>query len=574
MIMRRKLLFYIIFGATLFSLGCNRILDVENISAFDPNKVWNDPQLTNAYLTDLYRRTMPAGWPVNNGGNADEVAGLLAAGAVEVNNDLFKVWPYATVRDINILFEEIEKGSLEEQTKNPVKGQAYFLRAWNYFNAVMTHGGVPIITKPQGINDDLEVPRNSTKECFEFIEADLQKAIALLPPKYAGADRGRVDKAAAMAFLGRVLLFKASPLFNPANPYNNTYWEKAYVANKKAKDDLATMGYGLVSSYAALFDKNNEANSEAVLSVVFMKPNRSNGRGEDMCRPLSESKNATGGDQPIWEMVEAFPMKDGRQPGSSPNYTYNLQTYWENRDPRFYLSVVYNASIYELSNKTGRRQYTVQGIASQDDIFGPGQGYNRTGFYPLKGMDPSLLQPVVTENDLDWMEIRYAEIMLNLAETANETGRSGEALDMLVQIRKRAGIEPGANNLYGLNNGMTRDQMRDAIYHERRIEFIYEGKRFSDIRRARKFGWLDGMKKHGLLATLKPGKNPADGATYLLQPQDFSYQVVPLISNGTNVMVVPDKYYFFPISQSEIEKNPKLVQNTGWNNGTFNPTLE
>ncbi len=571
--MRRIQLLYIVVCLAVFSLGCNKILDVENISAFDPKKVWNDPQLTNAYLTDLYRRTMPGEWPVNNGGNADELAGILEAGAVQVNNGSFKVWPYDKIRDINILLEEIDKGALEAKVKDPVKGQAYFLRAWNYFNAVMTHGGVPILTKAQGIKDDLQVPRNSTKECFEFIEADLQQALALLPTKFSGADRGRVDKPAVLAFLGRVLLYKASPLFNPSNPYNNTYWATAYTANKKAKDDLAAQGYALMNTYGAMFNKANEGNSETVLSVLFMKPNRSNGRREDMCRPLSESKNATGGDQPIWEMVEAFPMKDGLQPGSSA-YPYNVQTYWENRDPRFYVNVVYNGSVYELSGKSGRRQYTMQGIATNEDMFGPGQLFNRTGFYPLKGLDPTLLQPVVTENDLDWVEIRYAEVLLNFAEAANETGRSAEALDVLVQIRKRAGIEPGGSNLYGLSAGMTREQLRDAIYHERRIEFIYEGKRFTDLRRARKFAQLNGMKKHGLLATLKAGKNPGDGAAYLLQPQDFTYQVVPLISNGTNVMSVPDSYYFFPIAQSEIEKNPKLIQNAGWNNGTFNPTLE
>ncbi len=82
------------------------------------------------------------------------------------------------------------------------------------------------------------------------------------------------------------------------------------------------------------------------------------------------------------------------------------------------------------------------------------------------------------------------------------------------------------------------------------------------------------MSKQGLLATLKPGKNPADGAAYLLLPEDFTYSVLPLLSNGTNVMSTPDTYYFFPIPKTEIDKNPKLLQNTGWDTGTFNPTLE
>src|SRR5688500_2901314 len=102
--------FLICFSAALLLLSaCKKVLDVENIAAFDPNKVWSDPQLAQAYLTDLYSRSLPGGWPLNNGANADELAGNLAAGAVTTANSAFKSWPYATIRNINILFSEIDK---------------------------------------------------------------------------------------------------------------------------------------------------------------------------------------------------------------------------------------------------------------------------------------------------------------------------------------------------------------------------------------------------------------------------------------------------------------------------------
>ncbi|TKK65118.1 RagB/SusD family nutrient uptake outer membrane protein [Ilyomonas limi] len=571
-----KALTFILYSYSLLFLlsGCKKTLDVENVAAFDPNKVWNDPQLAQAYLTNLYAQALPGSWPVNSGGYADELAGNLQTDAVTSASGPFKDWPYATIRNINILFNEIDKGTLSDDTKNPIKGQGYFLRAWVYFNMVILYGGVPIIDKPQGLNDDLFVARNSTKECFDFIEADLQQALTLLPDKYSGDDRGRIDKAAVLAFLGRVLLFKASPQFHSSNPYNNADWSEAYEANKMAKDQLAAMGYGLVPNYADIWSKENKGNQEAILSVVFNSPNKTNGRQEDACRPLSESKNATGGDQPVWEMIEAFPMKDGYQPGASPNYAYDLQAYWQNRDPRFYNSIVYNGSIYELSNKAGRRQYTAKGIATNEDMFGPGELFNRTGFYPRKGMDSTLPQAAVTENETDWIELRYAEVLLNFAEAANETEHPAEVMSVLIEIRQRAGIEPGPANLYGLSAGMTREQLREAIYHERRIEFIYEGKRFNDLRRTRRLNLIDGMSKHGLLATLKPGKDPAEGITYSLLPEDFTYSILPLLSNGTNVMSTPDTYYFFPIPKSEIDKNLKLEQNIGWDGGTFNPVLD
>jgi hypothetical protein len=570
----KKISYTVCFLAFFISLsGCKRILDIENVSAFNPNKVWNDAQLAQAYLINIYPNVF-GGWPVNNGGNADELFGNLGVDAVTANNTSFKRWPYATVRNINVLLSEIDKGGLSPAAKGPIKGQAYFMRAFLYFNTVIYHGGVPIVDHPQNIDGDLMVKRNSTKECFDFIESDLQKASALLPDRYTGDHRGKIDKATVIAFLGRVLLYKASPQFHPANPYGNTDWIRAYEGNKQAKDQLTALGYDLNQDYAGIWDKNNKGNKEAIFSVVYKKPNKINGRQEDNCRPLSESKNSTGGDQPIWEMIKAYPMKDGFEPGFSPTYAYNLQTYWTNRDPRFYASVVYNGATYELSGKTGRKQYTAAGIAHQDDVFGPGQNYSRTGFYPLKGMDPTLGQPDVTNNETDWIEIRYAEVLLNFAEAANETGNMNEALDMLLRIRKRAGIEPGANNLFGLGAGLSKDDMRRAIYRERRIEFIFEGKRLNDLRRTRSLNETDGMRKNGLLATLKDGKNPADGAAYLLKPEDFTYRILPLLGNGTNMMSTPNTYYFFPINRVEIDKNPNLVQNVGWDGGTFNPTLE
>lgn len=556
--------------------GCKKSLDLKNTGAFDPASVWNDPQLANAYLTNLYATTLPSGWPVNSGGNADELSGNLPEGAVSTNNALFKSWPYDLIRNINILLTEIDKGTLPAGTKEKMKGQAYFLRAWVYFNVVKLYGGVPILEQPLGVKDDLSAGRNSTKACFDFIEADLNKAINALPNQYIGGDRGRIDKAASLAFLGRVMLYKASPQFHPSNPYGNTDWPKAYEANKMAKVQLAGMGFGLNPDYAAIWAKNNKGNKEAVMSVLFMAPNRMNGRLENQCRPLSESIDASGGDQPVWEMVAAYPMKDGLQPGISLKYPYDLQTFWKDRDPRFYASVVYNGSIYELSRIAGRRQYTANGVASIDDVFGGGEqgDFHRTGFFPRKGMDPGLLKSEVTKNETDWIEIRYAEVLLNFAEAANETGKSNEALEALIQIRKRAGIEAGADQLYGLGGSIGTAEIRDAIYFERRIEFIYEGQRFNELRRTRRLNEIDGMRKNGLLATLKSDKAAEDGKTFKLLPEDFTYKIQPLFSNGTNLMSAPERYYFFPIPRVEIEKNPKLLQNKGWDGGTFDPTLE
>lgn len=558
--------------------ACNDVLDVENLGAFDPKAVWSDTALTQAYLTDLYSRTMPGGWPLGglgftSGGSADETLGTLNAGIVTSTNHSWQEWDtfYANLRRINILFAEIDNGTLDESFKNKIKAQAHFLRAWGYFNMVRVYGGVPLLDAPQAIDEDLFIGRKSTAETFAFIEKDLDDAITKFAgEKFADGDRGRIGAAATLAFKGRVALYKASPQFNPANPFDNQYWAAALTANETALDQVESMGFGLVNDYASIWSPSNEGNSEAIMSVVFTDPDRTNGRREDTVRPLSESANSTGGDQPIWKFVESHPMLDGYAPGSSPNYTYDMQTYWENRDPRLMANIVGNGFDFAMSGKPDRKQYTDTNFATSEDRFGPTAGFNRTGFFPRKGLMPELTVAEVALSSVDWIEIRYTEVLLNFAEAANEMGRGDDALEAIRSVRARAGIEPGPAMEYGVT-ATTRDEIRDAIYFERYIEFAYEGKRFWDLRRARRLHTeLDGTKEQGLLATLKAGL-PTEVADNSYGPADFDYSVVD-IYQGINLNTVPESYYFFPIPLNQIQVNDKLVQNTDWG-GTFVPTL-
>lgn len=550
--------------------GCSEdLLDVKNLSVYNPEDVWNDPTLANAYLVDLYASTF-SGWPLNDGNNADESVGILGEGQVQTTNNAFKLWPYSQIRKINVLLSEIDNGQLGNEEKMQIKGQAYFMRAYHYFRTVVYHGGVPIIEEPQLLTDDLLVPRNTTKECFDFILEDLDAAIAGLPDRFTGNDLGRIDKGAALAFKGRVLLYMASPQFNPSNPYDNAYWQEAYQANLEARQFLEAQGYGLMENYNDIWMQSG--NREVILANIYENPVKVNGRREDCVRPLSQSRNCTGGDQPIWDFVSKFPMKDGYMPGESPNYEYNLQRFWENRDPRFYDIVVYNGAIYELGGNPDRRQYTDTQVADINDGFRPGSD-GRSGFYTRKGIQVELPVAQVDLNDVDWVEIRFAEVLFNLAEAANEVGRPDEAFEILKLIRQRAKIEAGTDGNYGLATGMNRDQLRDALYQEKFIEFAFEGKRFWDLRRARRLHTqINGIKKYGLVAVLKEGLDPVSGADFL--PEDFDYEVTELFSTGQTEMYTPETYYFFPIHQDEIEKNPNLEQNMGWDNGTFDPTLD
>ena len=556
-------------------VSCADVLDIENLNNYSPDNVWNDEKLSNAYLSNLYSSAF-SGWPINcDGLYADETGGILPVDYVRVNNDNCKYWPYSNIYKINLMLEGLETGELPEATKNEMKGQALFLRAYHYFKALVYHGGIPYITTVQeeGV-DDLYVHRNSSLECFDLIVKDLDDAIQLLPEKYSGNDYGRIDASAALALKAKVLLYKASPQFNPKSGYDNPYVNEAFEVNKLAYETLTQRGYGLLDNYTDVFE--TEGHKEAVLAVVYSYPNKANGRQEHWCRPLSQSKDMTGGDQVCWDLIEAYPMKDGKKIGESDKYPYDLQTYWQNRDPRFEASQVWNGSVYETGGIPGRRQYTVHNIAFKDDEFYLTNTYERTGFFPRKGMMESLPQAEAQTNDYDWLVMRFAEVMFNYAEIACAAGNTEVGYDVLKQIRQRAGIEPGEDGMYGLQPGMTADEMRTALLDEKRIEFVFEGQRFWDLRRNRLLHTIDGIHKYGILGAYK-GEITSEvqerANNNELLPEDFTYTIQEVYRGGETAMSVPDTYYFFPIKQSSIEQNANLEQNQDWG-GTFNPALE
>lgn len=564
---------------TAFSglISCTGILDINDYKNYAPDNTWNDEKLSEAYLANLYSLTF-TGWPVNSSGfYTDEVSGILPVDYVQPNNDNCKYWPYTSIYKINTMLEGLENGSLNEDVKKRLRGEALFMRAFHYFKALIYHGGIPYIIKVQNKGeDDLDVKRNSTAECFDLIVQDLDEAIGSLPEHNTGNEYGHVDASAALAFKAKVLLYKASPQFNPKSLYNNKYVDEAFEANKLAYETLLERGYGLLDDYTAVFE--TKGHKEAVLPVIYNNPNKKDGRNEQSCRPLEFSKDNTGYDQASWDLIEAYPMKDGKPIGESDKYPYDLQTYWKNRDPRFEASQVWNGSVFELAGIQGRRQYTVYGIGLLYDCFyiQNDPGYKRTGFFTRKGIMESNTQAEVRNNDYDWLEMRFAEVMFNYAEIACAKNNTEVGYDVLKQIRKRADIEPGDDNMYGLKVGMNAEEMRQALLDEKRIEFAFEGQRFWDLRRNRMLNVIDGIHKYGLQGEYK-GEITEDvkakASHYELLPEDFSYKVIEVYSNGEKAMSVPDTYYFFPIKQSSIESNPNLEQNSNWG-GTFNPALE
>lgn len=549
-----------IIASALFLAGCD-ILDKTNLSTVPGDKVWNDADYATAYINKLCRDNLP-GWDTNISALSDEANGNSGTNILygQLTASSIDEWYYENIRNINIFLENIETSEFDETKKNELKGQAFFLRAWKYFQMVRLYGGIPIIDRPQKLDDDLYVARNKTSECIEFIVSDLDKASENLPWSWTNKDIGRISKAAALAMKGRVLLFYASPQFNLNN--DKARWERAYEANKIAKEEISQNGYSLYPDYEDFWF--NELNSEVILAYRYEDPGISH-NWDAATRPLDESENITGANQPTWEMVESYPMINGR-PISDPNAGYNPTTYWENRDPRFYASIAYNGCTWELSGKTGRKQWTFVGAE-----IAPGA----TGFYCRRAINTSYDTYFAQHSSTDWVEIRYAEVLLNFAECAAELGKDGEAYDVLKQIRNRAGILSGTGDMYGLDTNMTGEQLVKAILLERKIEFAFEGKRYWDLRRRRLFASeLNGKKRHGIWPILKMEKADfLEIANTVDLNKDYTKYFRDSIVELDKVFPInfKDNYYFYGIPLKHLETNSKLEQTQGWDEGTFNP---
>src|SRR5690606_36257763 len=173
-------------------------------------------------------------------------------------------------------------------------------------------------------------------------------------------------------------------------------------------------------------------------------------------------------------------------------YTYDNVLFWKNRDPRFEATFAYNGSSWSLSGNQERRQWTYEGASSNGRTEGANWGvYCKRFSSPTLAFGDVQIQNDIGGNGFDWIEMRFAEVMMNLADCANETGNIGLAKDMVREIRQRAGIEPG-NNDYGLGNIAGKEAMRDLLLNERFIEFSFENKRNSDLRRTREWHKLSG----------------------------------------------------------------------------------
>lgn len=571
-------------------------LDYENTKAINPDNVWKNKDMISAFLTDIYGECLP-GWPLTHGEESDEGLGSggknmkdYLRGLIDVDKT-GKKFDYSKIEKVNFFLENlasVPENILTENEKNQMTGQALFWRAWNYWNMVKEVGGVPLILKPQDPTnkESLFMPRNKTSECVEQIIKDLDDAISVLYDKWDDSNYGRIDKGAAMAFKGRILLWYASPLFNPSQ--DKKRWDDAYKANDDAVKYLKTQGKGLYPDYGELW--YDERNEEVVMVNQFFYPDHAyNPNG---VRPEIISKDAADGDQPYFPLVMAYPKRDGSPLELDINklsdnaYNQKFMSDFYDRDDRFYATIFYGGGIYPTPDfDAGIRFWKVWMYAEGEEnvlVSMARKQFNRevyvnTGYNQLKAIDRKDNKEHLGEAGKDWVEIRFAEVLMNFGECANEVGKSDEALQVLYDIRKRAGITAGTGK-YGIT-ASSQSEIREAYITERQVEFAFEGKRLGDLRRWKRYDIMNAHVYRAGLAPLLINNADLENFDWTSDMRDpevqkkFRMHYVPnLDRDDAYKFNLSENHWFYPVHRDAIDKNSKTEQNNEWG-GTFDPLL-
>ncbi|QJD97286.1 RagB/SusD family nutrient uptake outer membrane protein [Mucilaginibacter robiniae] len=612
-----KRLHTIIIAASLTSLmftSCKKVVMKDDLGNFNTDQVFNDSTVAKLYVDYIYTQNQPS-WFGNSGGYIGSGNGLTdesysdnpqVKGTVTMNDvgDIgssvtVTSTPYVKIRSLNTFIQNINAGTLETPVKKRFAAQAIFWRAYRYFELVKLYGGVPLVTVPlNAVGADAKaaanLPRSTTTQTFQQIINDLDTCVKYLPAKWPqNADYGRITKGAAAAFLGRVLVTWASPQWNPNS--DQSRWQAAYDANSQAVSILSNNGFGLYKTWDyTMWTLEGSAggstpqNPEAVLVTEYNTSNDANGQNNNTypTQTMPKSTGASGGsNQPTWELAQAFPMLDGKAPGSSSKYSYNVQTFYKNRDPRFNQTIAYNGCNWPLLGNANYRLWTyfyyTNAVGATASTKSTETSASNTGLYLRKGIDPSLTLATLPYAGTDWIEIRYAEVLLNLAESAAVLGKSTDVYTNLTALRKRAGIEAGTDGLYGLTANMSSTQMVNAVMYERQIELAFEGKRYWDLRRRKLLdATLNGKRRNAVVVLLNQtgtktdyisGTRDASANTSIDNLYSTSFTVTTKVLDTYDINY-QTTYYYFGIPTASLNNNANLQQTQGWG-GSFNPLL-
>ncbi len=350
---------------------------------------------------------------------------------------------YNVINRANAILANIDKADASVvKNKDRYIGEAKFMRALSYFDLIRIFGDVPMVTTNLTIEESYKMGREKTDKIYdEVIIKDLLDADGKLPAKYTGTDVGRATKGAAKSVLGKVYLTR-----------------KDFIKAEAKLTEVTLMGYILLPVFASLWNYNvDEHHTEYIFDIEFEEG-------------IGEGSNFTHTFVPSWTVLTNLYNIRGGTPANDGAPTTGLYAAFDPRDARRSISVLYGITV--------------------NGVFTP---IPTNSIQASKSFSTKYVTSVASANDsrANWKVIRYADVLLMLAEAMNENGKTNEALTHLNLVHSRAGLPA--------YTGLTQSDARERIYLERRLEFFLEGQRWFDlVRTGRAYTTLQslGMKDH------------------------------------------------------------------------------
>ena len=571
---KRKYLIFIFLILLGLTNACD-VLEPAKEDIYDLNDVQNIVPFADGILLTAYRNIPTNHNNFNQSYASDDAVTNVASSNIKTvvsggwtsSSNPFNVWnnAYESILYTNTFLEEM--GEVEWYVENEetsalfaekLKGEAYGLRAWNYFNLLQAHAGkgtngemlgVPIVDRVLNANDpsEYQIPRSTFNELVKFIIDDCDRALAILPDRWVNGGDGDIDFAMGEKNTNRIngltvrllktktLLYAASPAFSDGTyTYEMAAQEAAKLMDRNNGLDLVNFENAQNVEYYS--NTNVVAAGNQHPEVLWYSSSVANSSAWEQSN-YTPSLYGQGLTNPTQDLVNAFPMLDGTP---TPDSKINSADPYSERDPRLGKYILYNGAELGRGGVIIDTKAGTQDALGSTDILATKTGYYLKKFMNVKDVN---LDPTVNSSGLHYYTYaRYTDALLMFAEAANEAvgpdvniGKYN-ARQVINAIRDRAGITSSA-----YVDGLGKTEMTDLIRNERRIEMCFEEQRFWDLRR---WEMTAEMKK-----PVSGVEVSADGSTYnYLEVESRNFD---------------DYQIYGPIPYAETLKY-NLIQNEGW----------
>lgn len=528
-----------------FLTSCHDLLEKDPTDSYSETVAWSSESSLDMYVTYLYKplnglsnfsslsltdgytdlvkygNGVPQTWSAHN-------KILLQQNTITSDNNPMSSWGlYTDIFRENVFLRDagIYGSKFNEDFLNTRIAEIRFIRAVNYARMIRIFGGVILRDETNGVDSEGEKAkaRATEAESWDFVLKDLEFAAKHLPKEWDSKWDGRLTKGAAYAYMCRTALFAKR-------------WDIAITA----ADEIKKLNkYDLMDEYKDVFKV--AGNKEIIFSIAYKIP--------DMPHYFDryfapDGKQGIRRAVPTSELVDSYDMADGTPFSWSGSMAKDP---YVGREPRFYASIIYNGATWK--EKTIYTYVDAEnGFAAYRDNMNPGEKQTVTGYFIRKYLQENNTEFDDKGSDQFWIEMRYAEVLLNLAEALAEQDyakNQDDALEALNEVRRRVDLPERTTQ-----EAPDKDSFMKLLRKERICELAFEGFRYWDLRRWRLVGEvIDGKQAHGTKITKKDDNS-------------YTYEQVSCDDNINRFF--PERYYLLPIPVDELQNNPLCENNAPW----------